>query len=103
MGDIVKMVRNPKMSGKNSRRTMMFPATSPDDTQKMALEFLADDYLFLRIGRVGRACKDVKLRLEQVAQYDKRGKLLHIIRESQEGNSEEINRTLVFVEIKKTA
>ena len=38
-----------------------------------------------------------------MAQYDKRKKLLHIIRESQEGNSEEIDRTLVFVETKKTA
>ena len=101
--DIVKMVRNPEMPGKNSRRTMMFSATFPDEIQKMAFEFLADDYLFLRIGRVGGACKDVKQRLEQVAQYDKRKKLLHIIRESRERNSGEIVKTLVFVETKKTA
>lgn len=101
--DIVKMVRNPEMPGKNSRRTMMFSATFPDEIQKMAFEFLADDYLFLRIGRVGGACKDVKQRLEQVAQYDKRTKLYDIIRESRERNNGPFYKTLVFVETKKTA
>merc|ERR1712203_174024 len=81
--DIVKMVRNPNMPGKGSRRTMMFSATFPDEIQKMAFEFLSDDYLFLGIGRVGGACKDVAQKFEQVEQYDKREKLLNIIRESQ--------------------
>jgi len=101
--DIVKMVRNPDMPGKSSRRTMMFSATFPDEIQKMAFEFLADDYLFLRIGRVGGACKDVEQRFEQVAQYDKREKLLNIIRESRERNNGTTCKTLVFVETKKTA
>ena len=67
--EIVKMVRNPNMPGKGSRRTMMFSATFPDEIQKMAFEFLSDDYLFLGIGRVGGACKDVAQKFEQVEQY----------------------------------
>lgn len=101
--DIVKMVRNPNMPGKGSRRTMMFSATFPDEIQKMAFEFLSDDYLFLGIGRVGGACKDVAQKFEQVEQYDKREKLLNIIRESQGKNNGAIKKTLVFVETKKTA
>jgi len=101
--DIVKMVRNPNMPGKGSRRTMMFSATFPDEIQKMAFEFLSDDYLFLGIGRVGGACKDVAQKFEQVEQYDKREKLLNIIRESQGKHNGTIKKTLVFVETKKTA
>ena len=48
---------------------MMFSATFPDEIQKMAFEFLSDDYLFLGIGRVGGACKDVAQKFEQVEQY----------------------------------
>ena len=96
--DIIKMVRNPDMPGKGTRRTMMFSATFPDEIQKMAFEFLADDYLFLGIGRVGGACRDVAQAFEQVEQYDKREKLLNLIRESPK-----TMKTLVFVETKKTA
>jgi len=81
----------------------MFSATFPDEIQKMAFEFLSDDYLFLGIGRVGGACKDVAQKFEQVEQYDKREKLLNIIRESQGKNNGAIKKTLVFVETKKTA
>jgi probable ATP-dependent RNA helicase DDX4 len=101
--DIIKMVRNPAMPGKGSRRTMMFSATFPDEIQKMAFEFLADDYLFLGVGRVGGACKDVEQKFEQVEQYDKREKLLNIIRESKSNNNGNTRKTLVFVETKKTA
>merc|ERR1712037_202402 len=69
--------------------------------QKMAFEFLSDDYLFLGIGRVGGACKDVAQKFEQVEQYDKREKLLNIIRESQGKHNGTIKKTLVFVETKK--
>ena len=98
--DIVKIVRNAEMPGKGLRRTMMFSATFPDEIQKMAFEFLADDYLFLAMARLGGAFKDVSQKFEQVEQYDKREKLLNIIRESSEGA---IRKTLVFVETKKTA
>ena len=83
--DIVKIVRNAKMQSKGLRRTMMFSTTFPDKIQKMAFEFLADDYLFLAMARLGGAFKDVSQKFEQVEQYDKREKLLNIFRESSEG------------------
>jgi len=99
--DILRMVRNPEMPGKGTRQTLMFSATYPEEIQKMAFEFMTD-YLFLAVGLVGGACSDVLQDVVQVAQYSKRERLLELLKESQElGKTNE--KTLVFVETKKTA
>ncbi len=59
MPDINRVVRNPDMPSKEDRRTLMFSATFPEEVQTIAAEFL-QDYLFLAVGIVGGACKDVR-------------------------------------------
>lgn len=98
--DIDKMVRNPDMPGKGERQTLMFSATFPPEIQKMAYEFMSN-YLFLVVGVVGGACTDVTQTFFQVSQYEKREKLLEIVREISDAGG--AIKTLVFVETKKTA
>ena len=55
------------MPGKRDRNTLLFSATFPDDIQRMASDFL-EEYLFLSVGLVGGACKDVTQSFHQVIQ-----------------------------------
>ena len=98
---INKMVRNPDMPSKKDRQTLMFSATFPDDIQRMASEFL-DEYLFLSVGIVGGACRDVTQFFHQVSQFEKREKLVEVIQNIYD-SSPKSSKTLVFVEMKKTA
>merc|ERR1719461_2057421 len=74
----------------------MFSATFAETVQHLALDFL-NDYLFLAIGIVGGASSDVKQTFLKLGKFEKREKLLEILREVG------TNRTLVFVETKKNA
>jgi len=96
--DIVRLVRHPDMPSKQQRHTLMFSATFPDDIQRLAGEFL-HEYLFLTVGIVGGACRDVTQLFHQVSQYEKREKLEKIYM----GLAQPICKSLVFVEMKKTA
>lgn len=49
---------------------MMFSATFPHEIQKLASDFMKD-YVFLTVGRVGSACKDVTQSVEYVENNDK--------------------------------
>jgi len=100
--DISKMVRNTDMPGKGFRQTLMFSATYPDEIQKMAFEFMSN-YLFLAVGVVGGACSDVSQTFLQVPMYEKREKLLELVRDSASQSNGLPSKTLVFVETKKTA
>ena len=99
--DILKMVRNPSMPGKKERQTLMFSATFPSDIQRMASEFM-HHYLFLSVGIVGGACQDVTQDFHQVSHYEKREKLVEVMRNVYD-NMPDTFKTLVFVEMKKTA
>lgn len=46
---------------------------------RLAGEFLKTDYLFVVVGRVGGACRDVQQNILQVSEYSKRDKLLDIL------------------------
>jgi len=100
--DIGRMVRNTDMPGKGIRQTLMFSATYPDEIQKMAFEFMSK-YLFLAVGVVGGACSDVSQTFLQVPMYEKREKLLDLVRDSAKESNGLPIKTLVFVETKKTA
>ncbi|GFU42299.1 probable ATP-dependent RNA helicase DDX4 [Trichonephila clavipes] len=93
---IRKMVEHPTMPDKGVRQTLMFSATFPEEIQRMASEFM-HNYLFLTVGMVGAANADVEQTFFKVQQYDKRDKLLDILKESG------TDRTLVFVEQKRNA
>nr|BAE44472.1 Vasa [Botryllus primigenus] len=97
--EIRKLLGSPGMPDKNSRHTLMFSATFPDEIQKLAHEFMREDFLFLTVGRVGGACSDVTQTLLQVENADKREKLMELLVDVPETAA----RTLVFVDTKRNA
>lgn len=46
------------MTRAGDRQTFMFSATFPSEIQQLAADFMTD-YIFLAVGRVGSASKDV--------------------------------------------
>jgi probable ATP-dependent RNA helicase DDX4 len=59
----------------------MFSATFPEEIQMLAKQYLSN-YLFLAVGVVGGACADVEQTVYQVSKYDKRTKLIEILKEN---------------------
>ncbi|KAL0592071.1 hypothetical protein ABG067_000724 [Albugo candida] len=78
------------------RQTFMFSATFPREMQRLAADFL-QDYIFLTVGRVGSASKDVKQQIEFIEPHDKEDYLVRFLNQVQEG------LILVFVETKRGA
>ncbi|KAM6224674.1 putative ATP-dependent RNA helicase DDX4 isoform 2-T2 [Rhynchocyon petersi] len=95
--EMKKLISWPGMPSKEQRQTLMFSATFPEDIQRLAGEFLKSNYLFVVVGQVGGACRDVQQTVLQVGQYSKREKLVEILRNTGD------ERTMVFVETKKKA
>ena len=77
------------------RQTMMFSATFPPDIQRLASDFLSD-YIFLTVGRVGAASKDVTQTVEYVEENDKIDTLMRFLLTIEEG------LILIFVETKRS-
>lgn len=96
--EVRRMVSHESMPDKSLRQTLMFSATFPEEVQNMAKEFLKENYLFLTVGIVGAANSDVEQTFVEVNFKEKRSKLMDIL-----NNCESTDRTLVFVEKKKTA
>ncbi|XP_054161521.1 ATP-dependent RNA helicase glh-2-like [Oppia nitens] len=96
--EVRRMVTHETMPDKSKRQTLMFSATFPDEVQRLAQEFLKSNYMFLTVGVVGSANSDVEQTFLEVDGKTKRSTLMDILRK---GESNE--RTLIFVEKKKTA
>eukprot|EP00093_Oithona_nana_P010207 10207.XXX_366939_369038_1 [CDS] Oithona nana genome sequencing. len=94
--EMQRIVSHSTMPPKEKRQTLMFSATFAETVQHLALDFL-NDYLFLAVGIVGGASSDVEQTFLKLGKFEKREKLLEILKEV--GTS----RTLVFVETKKNA
>ena len=101
--DIDDIVKDPSMTPKFRRQTLLFSATFPDKIQEAAATYLKDDYLFLKVGVVGSACKDVRQTVFECEKFQKREKLVDILNGSQEGTTGITEKTLVFVETKQNA
>ncbi|XP_071440595.1 ATP-dependent RNA helicase vasa isoform X2 [Hetaerina americana] len=97
MPAVEKLLEHPSMVQTGERQTVMFSATFPEEIQKLAGKFLYN-YLFLTVGIVGGACSDVEQKFYEVTKFEKRKKLVEMLRESSE-----LERTLVFVEQKRLA
>uniref|UniRef100_A0A8C6R1L8 RNA helicase n=1 Tax=Nannospalax galili TaxID=1026970 RepID=A0A8C6R1L8_NANGA len=95
--EIKKLISFPGIPSKEHRQTLLFSATFPEEIQRLAGEFLKSSYLFVAVGQVGGACRDVQQTILQVGQYSKREKLVEILRNIGD------ERTMVFVETKKKA
>ena len=90
--DMEKILHNEDLRS-HSHQTLLFSATYPADIQKIAQGYL-NNYIFLAVGVVGGACEDVEQTFAQVTHFEKREKLLEVLTP---------DKTLVFVETKKTA
>ncbi|XP_017061685.2 ATP-dependent RNA helicase vasa isoform X1 [Drosophila ficusphila] len=88
-----KLMTHPTM--RPEHQTLMFSATFPEEIQRLAGEFL-NNYVFVAVGVVGGACSDVQQTIHEVNKFNKRTKLMEILREEADG-------TIVFVETKRGA
>jgi ATP-dependent RNA helicase DDX3X len=74
---------------------MMFSATFPSNIQRLASDFMRD-YVFLTVGRVGSASKDVTQLVEYVEDRDKLDALMKFLLTIEEG------LILIFMETKRS-
>lgn len=81
------------------RRTVMFSATFPKEIRKLATDFLAKDYIMLKVGRVGSTTESIVQKIRQV--NDNRQKMAFVREELAHLTDE--GRCMVFVETKKSA
>jgi ATP-dependent RNA helicase DDX3X len=79
----------------DDRQTMMFSATFPSNIQRLASDFMRD-YVFLTVGRVGSASKDVTQVVEYVEDRDKLDALMKFLLTIEEG------LILIFMETKRS-
>eukprot|EP00540_Astrosyne_radiata_P017202 CAMPEP_0116865726 /NCGR_PEP_ID=MMETSP0418-20121206/25619_1 /TAXON_ID=1158023 /ORGANISM="Astrosyne radiata, Strain 13vi08-1A" /LENGTH=671 /DNA_ID=CAMNT_0004501253 /DNA_START=48 /DNA_END=2060 /DNA_ORIENTATION=- len=91
---IRRIVEEEGMPVGDDRQTMMFSATFPPNIQRLASDFLRD-YIFLTVGRVGSASKDVTQTVEYVENNDKMSTLMRFLLTIEEG------LILIFVETKR--
>lgn len=77
-----KLVETCGMPDKTNRQTLMFSATFPDEIQRLAADFLKDDYLFVAVGRIGGSNLDISQTVMSVPGDDKQQKLFDILLES---------------------
>ncbi|GMI14077.1 hypothetical protein TrVE_jg2955 [Triparma verrucosa] len=92
---IRRVVEQEDMPSSEGRQTMMFSATFPHEIQRLASDFM-NDYVFLTVGRVGSACKDVTQSVEYVENNDKLETLMRFLATITEG------LILIFVETKRS-
>lgn len=83
------------MPNGDHRQTMMFSATFPENIQRLASDFL-NDYVYLTVGRVGSASKDVTQHVEYVEERDKIDVLMKFLYTIEDG------LILIFVETKRS-
>lgn len=96
--EIRNFFSRPELPAKGVKQMLMFSATFPDEVQRLAREFLNDDYIFISVGIVGGANQDVSQTIIPVTKFEKRKKLIELL-----GSTDIKDRTMVFVEQKKTA
>ncbi|XP_069943644.1 probable ATP-dependent RNA helicase vasa-like isoform X1 [Cherax quadricarinatus] len=95
--DMSSLTNHSTMPKVGERQTMMFSATYPDSVQSCARGFM-DNYLFLVVGTIGAANKDVQQEIVQIDKFNKREKLVEYIQSLNAGE-----KILVFVERKLQA
>lgn len=83
------------MPGVGARQTLMFSATFPKEIQRLAADFL-DNYIFLKVGRVGSTTDFITQNLLYVEDHDKMKHLMEAINQIE-------GLTLIFVETKRSA
>ena len=77
--DVRKIVETYGMPDKTQRQTLMFSATFPDEIQRLAADFLKDNYLFVAVGTIGGSNLDISQTVITVPGDDKQEKLFDIL------------------------
>uniref|UniRef100_A0A7S4N1D8 RNA helicase n=2 Tax=Odontella aurita TaxID=265563 RepID=A0A7S4N1D8_9STRA len=93
---IRRIVEQEGMPYDGDRQTMMFSATFPQQIQRLAGDFMRE-YIFITVGRVGSASKDVTQTVEYVENNDKVETLMRFLLTIEDG------LILIFVETKRSA
>ena len=93
---IRRIVEQEGMPHADDRQTMMFSATFPAQIQRLAGDFMRE-YIFLTVGRVGAASKDVSQTVEYVENNAKVETLMRFLLTIEDG------LILIFVETKRSA
>ncbi|KAF0767928.1 ATP-dependent RNA helicase vasa-like [Aphis craccivora] len=96
--EIERVLTHSTMTPSESRQTIMFSATFASEIQHMATTYLKPDYIFVAVGEIGGACKDVVQTVIEVTKFKKKNTLLDEIKKM-----ENCQGTIVFVERKKVA
>jgi len=92
---IRRIVEQEDMPRTEERQTLMFSATFPIEIQKLAADFL-NDWIFLRVGRVGSTTDFIMQKLMYVEEQDKHATVVELL------NSVK-GLTLIFVQTKRGA
>jgi len=95
--DIRKIVQKSDLCDDGTRQTLMFSATFPKQIRQLATDFLAQSYLFLKVGRVGGTTSDITQKIMYVEDQNKRNSLVELLLKQPP------SRTLIFVETKRGA
>ncbi|CAG8826688.1 8076_t:CDS:2, partial [Dentiscutata erythropus] len=95
--EIRKIVQKSDILDDGTRQTLMFSATFPKGIRSLAKDFLADNHVFLTVGRVGSTTSDITQKIMYVEDQEKRTKLVELLL------IQPPSRTLIFVETKRGA
>jgi len=94
---IREIVQKSDILDDGTRQTLMFSATFPKSIRNLARDFLANNYIFLTVGRVGGTTSDITQKIMYVEDHKKRDQLVALLLKQPP------SRTLVFVETKRGA
>jgi len=92
---IRRIVEESGMPPKGQRNTLLFSATFPKETQKLALDFLHDE-LFVQVGVIGGTTENITQKFYKVSHAEKPSKLQEVLSEHKN------EKTLIFVQKKVT-
>ena len=77
--DVRNIVERCGMPDKANRQTLMYSATFPDEIQRLAADFLKENYLFVVVGKIGGSNLDISQTVISVPGDDKQEKLFELL------------------------
>ncbi|KAG0077690.1 hypothetical protein BGZ90_006702 [Linnemannia elongata] len=94
---IRRIMTTSDMSKDEDLQTALFSATFPSNVQVLARDFLKEDYIRVRVGRIGGTTSDIMQKVVKVEDYQKEETLINLLL------SQPPSRTMIFVDSKRKA
>lgn len=91
-----RIIEDSDINQDDDRTCMMFSATFPRPVRKLAKEFLADEHLIIKIGRIGSTHSNIKQNIIYTDEANKQKALFDLLSTSPP------SRTLIFANNKRT-